>query len=192
MKQPITGDDYRRAAKRLDCEAAAIEAVASVESSGSGFNPDDSPKTLFEGHVFHRLTQGRFDTSHPTLSYPKLTREWYGRTWQDEAYRLDQAIAIDQTAALMSTSWGKFQIMGFNHGACGFTTVHAFVEAMRESEARHLDAFVGFILSRGLADELRERRWADFARSYNGTGYKANRYDEKMAAAYSLAVHNQQ
>lgn len=189
MKDPITGNDYARAAQRLGCSPAAIEAVASVESKGAGFNPDESPKTLFEGHVFHRLTGGRFDVSHPTLSFAKWTRDYYGRTWQDEQYRLEQATTLDHAAALMSASWGKFQIMGFNHGACGFTSIEAFVEAMCESEARHLEAFVGFIESNGLADELRDKRWADFARTYNGPGYKANRYDEKMAAAYKLAAH---
>lgn len=189
MKPPITGKDYDRAAARLGCHPAVIEAVASVESSGSGFNPDESPKTLFEGHVFHRLTGGRFDASNPTLSYPKWTSEFYGRTWQDEAYRLEHAVALDANAALMATSWGKFQIMGFNHGACGFTTIDAFVGAMRESEARHLEAFVSFIESRGLADELRELRWADFARAFNGPGYATNHYDERMANAYKAAMH---
>lgn len=190
MKQPISGRDYVRAAARLGCEPEAIQAVAEVESSGAGFNPDDSPKTLFEGHVFHRLTGGRFDASHPTLSFPKWTREWYGRSWQDEQQRLAIAFMLDYPAAAMSASWGKFQIMGFNHGACGFARIEDFVEAMHESESRHLEAFVGFIESRGLADELRDKRWADFAAAFNGPGFKLNRYDEKMAKAYALAVHN--
>jgi hypothetical protein len=188
-KPPITGDDYVRAAARLGCHPAAIEAVAAVESSGSGFNPDDSCKTLFEGHIFHRFTGGRFDKTHTTLSFPTATREWYGRTWQDEQTRLEIAMALDETAAMLSASWGRFQIMGFNHGACGYATVQDFVAAMRDSEAKQLEAFVGFIESRHLADELRDCRWADFARLYNGPGYKANRYDEKMANAYRTALH---
>lgn len=187
MKPPITGDDYARAAAALGCEPAALEAVAQVESAGSGFFPDDTPKTLFEGHVFHRLTGGRFSASNPTLSYPKWTREWYGRDWKDEQYRLKVARTLDERAALMSASWGRFQIMGFNHGACGFASVEDFVQAMAESEARQLDAFVAFIESRHLADELRDKRWADFARLYNGPGYAANRYDQKMATAYRYA-----
>lgn len=189
MKPPITGTDYERAAQRLGCSPAAIEAVASVESRGDGFNPDDSPKTLFEGHVFHRYTRGIFDASHPTLSHPKWTREHYGRDWHDEQVRLKTAMSLDWVAAVMSASWGKFQIMGFNHAVCGFTEIEDFVDAMQESEARHLEAFVGFIETNRLDDELRELRWADFARTYNGPGYKANRYDEKMANAYKAALH---
>lgn len=190
MKETISGKDYDRAAARLGCLPAAVEAVAVVESSGAGFNPDESPKTLFEGHVFHRLTKGRYDAISPTLSYPKWTREFYGRTWQDEQFRLEQAKALDRTAALMSASWGKFQIMGFNFGACGFTSVDEFAEAMAVDERRHLEAFIGFIESYGLADEMRDRRWAEFARTYNGPDYAVNHYDEKLEKAFKLAMHN--
>lgn len=189
MKLTLNGTDFDRASSRLCCERAAIEAVAIVEAPGGGFNPDESPKTLFEGHHFHRLTAGRFDTTHPTLSFPKWTREHYGRTWQDEAYRLKSAISLDAAAALMATSWGRFQIMGFNHGACGYTSIEAFVEAMKDSEAKQLDAFVSFIESQHLADELRDRRWADFARHYNGPDFAENHYDTKMAIAYKQARH---
>lgn len=187
MKPPITGTDYARAAARLGCEPEAIEAVAAVESRGAGFNPDDSPKTLFEGHIFHRLTKGIFDSSYPTLSYPKWTLEHYGRTWQDEQYRLARAIELDKRAAMMSASWGKFQLMGFNHGACGFLSIEDFVAAMRESEVRHLEAFVGFIESNNLVDELQRKDFPGFARVFNGPGYAKNHYDTKMATAYVAA-----
>jgi hypothetical protein len=188
MKPPITGDDYRRAALELGCATAAIAAVAQVESSGSGFNEDDSPKTLFEGHHFHRLTDGRYGSSHPTLSYPKWTREFYGRSWVDEKQRLESAKNLDFKAALLATSWGRFQIMGFNYALCGYVSVFDFVKDMSTSETKQLDAFVQFIEHRGLADELRDLRWADFARLYNGAGYAANRYDEKLARAYELSL----
>jgi hypothetical protein len=37
----------------------------------------------------------------------------------------------------------------------------------------------------GLVDELRRNDWAGFARGYNGPGYADNRYDTKLASAYS-------
>lgn len=188
MQKPLIGrNDIIDAAQVLGCEPAAVQAVAIVEAAGAGFNPDDSPKSLFEGHHFHRLTKGRFAAANPTLSFPKWTREHYGRTWQDEQYRLEHARKLDDTAALLATSFGKFQIMGFNHAACGFRTVQDFHAAMCESEVQHLAAFVQFIVARGLADEMRDGRWADFARSYNGPGYAANRYDTKLAQAYAAA-----
>jgi N-acetylmuramidase len=181
----LTDEDYARAAARIGCDEAAVRAVARVESRGSGFNPDGSAVTLFEGHKFHRFTAGRFSASHPTISYPRWTREHYGKDWRQEQERLLLAISLDRDAALKSASWGRFQIMGFNHGACGFADVEAFVDAMRESEGRQLDAFVELIEEWGLADELRDHRWADFARKYNGPAYAENRYDSKLAQAWS-------
>jgi hypothetical protein len=35
------------------------------------------------------------------------------------------------------------------------------------------------------ADALRQRDWAAFARGYNGPGYRANRYDAKLAQAFA-------
>ena len=189
MKQPLNTEDFNRAAARLGCLPAAIEAVASVESRDSGFNPDDSPKTLFEGHVFHRLTHGRFASMNPTLSYPKWSREFYGRRWQDEAARLRAACQLDNDAALMSTSWGKFQIMGFNFAAAGFSTLSAFVDAMRASEAAQLDAFVTLIQTWEIDDELRDRRWERFALVYNGPKQAENHYSDKMARAFALSMH---
>lgn len=188
MKLPITGDDLRRAALRLGCSTAAIAAVAEVESKDGGFNPDETPKTLFEGHQFHRLTNGRFDASHPTLSFEKWTREFYGRSWQDEQARLDRAKNLDFKAALLATSWGRFQIMGFNYALCGYVSVLDFVDDMGKSESKQLAAFVEFIEHRNMADELRDLRWADFARLYNGPDFAKNGYDQKLARAYTLAL----
>jgi hypothetical protein len=183
----INAEDIGRAADKLGCDQAAVRAVLAVESRGRGFNPDGSVVTLFEGHKFHRFTDGRFDLSHPDLSYPTWSRQWYG-DWEHEQDRLARATALDREAALKSASWGLFQIMGFNHGACGFLTVEGFVQAMRESEGRQLDAFVDLIEEWGLADEMRDRRWRDFARKYNGPAYAVNKYDVKLAAAWRKAA----
>ncbi|MEE8298899.1 MAG: N-acetylmuramidase domain-containing protein [Thermodesulfobacteriota bacterium] len=32
---------------------------------------------------------------------------------------------------------------------------------------------------------LKKRDWANFARRYNGPGYKKNKYDEKLERAYN-------
>lgn len=182
--ESLTEADFERAAVRLDCEVAAIKAVAKVESPKGPFNPDGSPTTLFEGHHFSRLTNHQYDLSHPDISYPRWNRQWYGRTWRAEQDRLRRAMRLSFKAALMSASWGMFQVMGFNYGVAGFLNVYDFAEAMRESAGRQLEAFVSYIEHTGLSDELRDHRWADFARLYNGPGYALNKYDVKIAAAY--------
>jgi hypothetical protein len=183
----LTREDFIDDAQKIGCDVEAVMAVAAVESKGGGFDPEGFPKTLFEGHWFHRLTKGKFSQSHPTLSFPKWTRVHYGKTWQEEKARLAEAIKLDRTAALMSASWGMFQIMGFNHTICGFKTVQQFVNEMCKSEDAQLAIFTNYIINAGLADELRDHRWADFARLYNGPEFAVNKYDQKLAAAHTKA-----
>jgi hypothetical protein len=183
-----TNEDYKRVAEQLKCEPAAVAAVAAVESAGSGFDPEGFPKTLFEGHWFYKLTNGKYAQSHPDLCYPKWTKQFYGKTWREEKDRLNRAIALDRNAALMSASWGSFQIMGYNFAKCGYKTVQQFVNDMCKSDGAQLDAFAEFVHESGMADELQDKRWADFARLYNGPGYAQNSYDKKLAAAYAKAL----
>jgi ferritin len=97
---------------------------------------------------------------------------------------MDWARRFDEDAALLATSWGKFQVMGFNFLAAGFRTVSDFVQAQYENELQHLMAFLGYVKFNGIDDELRRHDWVNFARLYDGAGYKINKYDEKLAAAY--------
>lgn len=185
-----------RAARQLDCEVAVIRAVAEVEAPGGGFLADGSVKVLFEGHVFWKYTRypERFAASHPSLCYPKWTKAHYARgaTADDrglrELHRLAQAMLLDRNAALMSASYGKFQIMGFNHLKCMYPDVELFYQAMRRDEASHLDAFCHFIKSAGLVGVLRRREWAVFAKRYNGPAFADNDYDGKLARAYKRLI----
>lgn len=171
-----------RAAQRLGCEVAAIQAVIAVESAGAGFYLDGRPKVLFESHVFSRLTGGRYDASHPTLSTAAPKRSLYNL---EQYARIYQALQLDAEAALQSASWGLFQIMGFNWKACGEKSLHGFVLAMHHNEDAHLALFAEFVADRGLDHDLQRKNWAAFARGYNGPGYAANDYDSKLARAYA-------
>jgi len=175
--------DFERAARTLQCEIAGIKAVAEVESRGDGFLASGRPKILFEAHVFSRRTQHKYDGTHSDISSPRWNRALY-KGGEQEYERLEKAMALSTQAALESASWGRFQIMGFNHQHAGFASVETFVNAMFESEARHLDAFISFLQATGLTAALREKRWADFARGYNGEGFAENQYDVKLKAAY--------
>ncbi len=180
----LTEADIQRAAAALGCEPAAVHAVAEVEAGGrSGFLDDRRPKILFESHWFHKLTGGRHDAAHPGISTPQWVRNYKGGAAEYE--RLAEAIALDREAALKSASWGMFQILGLNHKEARFDTVESYVGAQTASEGAQLDVFVAFVKSKNLSDKLRARDWAGFAQVYNGPGYRENRYDEKMAAAYA-------
>ena len=183
----ITRQDQVRAAEKLGVDVAVIKAVTAVEARGSGFiRNTDLPAILFEGHWFHRFTRGKHANHHPHLSYPQWTKKYY-KGGRGEYDRLIEAIGIsdDPDPALKSASWGLFQIMGFNHA-----DVRDFVNEMAVSEGAQLDAFVSFVAAQpAMADHLREKRWADFARRYNGPGYAQNKYDIKLAAEFTRARH---
>lgn len=175
--------DFQKAAKELNCEVAAIRAVAEVESLDGGFLPDGRPKILFERHVFHKRTHGIYSALHPDISNSKPGG--YGSQGANQHVRLGKASGLNRIAALQSASWGMFQIMGYHWHVLGYKTLQEFINAMYESESKQLEAFVRFIKVNNLADELRNKQWAKFARAYNGPNYAKNKYDTKMATAYN-------
>lgn len=183
----ITDAKWTALAETLQVEKAVLQAVAEVESGGAGFLAlaPPKPKVLFEGHYFHRLTGGRFDATHPTLSFPKWTRKHYAKTGVGEWARLEEAIGLDRPAALQSASWGAFQIMGANYAQAGFSDVDAFAAAQSTSAEAQLECFTRFIARRWYLAPLRNKDWALFAERYNGPAYAHNQYDTKLARAYA-------
>ena len=181
-KLTLTQQDYINAGKEYDLDPALILAVAEIESRGSGFLASGEPVILFERHIFHRLTQGRYSARYPGIS--NRTPGGYGASSSQHG-RLQEAVALDRDAALQSSSWGKFQVMGFNGKVCGYKNLQDFINAAYRSEKDHLDMFLGYCEGNNLLRHLRAHNWAAFARGYNGPGYAKNRYDIKLAAAYS-------
>src|ERR1044072_6990086 len=182
LAQALNENDYKQAAELLQCEVAAIKAVAEVESSGGGFLPDGRPKILFERHKFHKFTGGAFAAKHPDIS--RKSPGGYGAGGAHQWDRFNEAFALNPTAAIKSCSWGKFQTMGFNFELCGFATLEDFHAAMLKSEGEQLKAFCNFITSSKLAGALRNHKWATFASGYNGKNFRINKYDTKLAAAF--------
>jgi hypothetical protein len=179
-----TEADYLRFAQILGIDAATIRAVMEVETGpGSGFLPDGRMKILFERHVFHQLTHGRYAESHPDVSSP--TAGGYGASGDAQYNRVAEAFALDPDAALQATSWGRLQIMGMQYKSLGYGTVGEFVRFMSQNDANQLEAgFIGFIRTWGLDKPLQNRDWAGFARRYNGPNYTANGYEARLSEAY--------
>lgn len=196
--KPVLGlADFQRSAIALAIVPAGVRAVCIVEAPNGGFDAAGQPRILFEGHVFHRLTGGRFDKSHPTLSFPKWTRAHYAKGANADARnagehaRLASATALARSAALMSASWGKFQILGENYLAAGHDSLQSFINAMYEGEPEHLDAFVSFVQhDRGgrvwaaLKLAVKTGNWVPFAELYNGPRQMENAYSTKLSIAF--------
>lgn len=186
------------AAKRLDVLLASVYAVNEVESAGAGFLPNGKPKILFERHQMYRqlCTPRHPDDDVAALKrhadelaaqYPSLINPTPGgyAGGVAEHQRLAQARLIDDTAALESASWGAFQVMGYHATRLGYESVQTFAEAMASGEPAQLDAFVRFIeADPALLKALKARKWADFAKIYNGPAYARNLYDVKLQRAF--------
>jgi hypothetical protein len=174
--------NYNIAAKLLGVEIAAIKAVAEVESSGAAFDEYGRPRILFERHYFHRLTAGKYDAKNPNISNKK--NGGYGK-FSAQYKKLERAFDLSPDAALRSASWGRFQIMGDNYKAAGFSSAGKFVLALTKSESAHLKAFSTFVGNNTkMLSALSKKDWGAFARIYNGPRYKDNNYDTKLKSAY--------
>jgi len=181
---PLSAADFQTAAQVLGCDAGAIKAVCAVEASGVGFASGE-PTILFEGHIFSKLTGHRYDAANPSFSYAVWDKSKYPPTQAGRYQQLFSAAALDPDAAFQSASFGMFQILGENYKMCGYADPLQFVMAMALTEGAQLQAFIGFVKARGLATALRNHDWATFAKGYNGTAYRQNQYDTKLANAYA-------
>ena len=154
-----------------------------------------NPKILFEGHVFWQQLKNRgvnpdslLNSSNKNVLYKKWTKSFY-QGGEKEYDRLNEAIAIKadpkiKEAALASASWGCFQIMGYHAVSLGYASVQDFVDKMYLHEREHLKAFGKFLEVNNIITFLRNKNWAKVAEKYNGSGYRTNKYDEKLQKAY--------
>ena len=179
----MSADQITGLAGSLGVEAATVRALIQVESAGAGFGPDGRPLIMFEPGWFREGTGGRFDASHPALSPAPGARVTLGRTQAERWATLEQAFALDATAALSATSWGVLQIPGRYFAACGYGSVQEMVTDVSRSETRQLAAFERYLRSQGLVDELQRRDWAGFARAYEGEA-GAGQYATALERAY--------
>lgn len=184
----LTHADIADAAALLEVPISCVMAVNEVESIGHGYLDDGRTKILFERHVmYQRLKLAGHDADALAAQYPNIINPQRGgyAGGAAEHARLKTAIGIDRTCALESASWGLFQIMGYHWQALDYDSADDFVACMDAGEAEQLISFVRFIKADpALHVALQNRKWAEFARRYNGPAYKDNLYDVKLARAY--------
>ena len=201
MHLNIDKDLVLKAATKLNIEPCTIVAVATVEAVKGGFLPDGRPVILFEPHWFYKNIRNNTPliSNDLYLQYPNLMTKSYNETLQKKMYRnqggasaytnyLDPAIKIHKEQALMSCSWGAFQIMGFNYKLCGFSNVFDFVAAQEDSDSSQVESFITFLANTGYHKYLKNKDFAGFAYKYNGSEYKTNNYDTKMLDAYNDCI----
>ncbi|MDX2238315.1 MAG: N-acetylmuramidase domain-containing protein [Hyphomonadaceae bacterium] len=154
--------------------------------AAAGYGPDGSILILFEPAVFSRLTAGRYDRTHPTISAAQWQPHQYPRTQSARWAQLTAAYALDPEAAVSATSWGAFQLLGMNYRGAGFGSATEFVAAITRTEAANVRAFMDYIQSIGALDELQRLDWDGFAYRYYGpTRASQTRIATKFAEHYA-------
>lgn len=200
--------DFLTAATKLNCDVNVIKAVAIVESSvHGGFITDTTsdgipihvPTLLYERHWFNKLTDRKHEylamqinKVNYFLAHPK--GGGYGPV-SIQHKKLAAAVKINRNAALMSCSWGLFQLMGFNFVKCGYSTLQSFINGMFSGVDQHLYGFVNLILNEDkkvqdkngktwtLLEAIRKKNFPMFKILYNGP--KDNGYEFKMEKEFN-------
>lgn len=197
-QEPETGDPFdvlAREAPRYGIEPRVARAVMEVEAGGKPFGSDGKVIIRFEPHVFvRRLAQKRRqDVSQmPVVLNPGMAHVDDGRSRHGgqpaEWETLGRAREIDDDVALLATSFGLGQIMGFNHKIAGYDSPQAMLVAFSSSAREQVLGMLRFIAgSPRLLSALKARDFPRFVAGYNGApiGSSGNdRYVSRMRSAY--------
>ena len=181
-----------RAADGAGIKRAALLALVETETAGKPFEDDGrTPALLYERHVAW-LEAGKVSQKLRAafavagLAIMKWSRATQYKDQRNSSSRLaliGKARAINAEVANRSASWGLPQIMGFNAEGIGFETATHMVAYMTADLDAQIDVLVRNLRKMNLIAALNRGDWVRVARTYNGPGYAANRYDVKLADA---------
>jgi hypothetical protein len=183
-----------KTAKSIGVEPAALLAVAEVESAGVPFwnvNGKERPAIRFEGHYFYKKLKGAKlkQAVAAGLASPKAGAVANPKSYTARYELFERAMKIDAKAAIESTSWGIGQVMGDHWKKLGYASAQDLMGVAYSGVEGQVEIMAKFIQKFNLADELKAKKWAAFAKGYNGPAYRKNRYDTKMANAYKKWLH---
>jgi hypothetical protein len=187
--EAIGDRDIAMLADEMGVHPADLEAISEVESRGFGWFSDGRIKILFEKHWFYKLVA-------PAKRATAVRRGLARKDWispKNGGYKeqpnansryniLAAAIEIDEEAAYQSISMGKYQIMGFNHGICGFISAKQMFVRFCDTEREQLRAFANFLRGKGLVGAVRDRDFERVEEVYNGGGLNGA-YAKRMKKA---------
>lgn len=183
--------------KQLD--VACTLAVLCVESSGKGFEQNNSDKMIirFENHKFwkywgkHNPQQYR---QHFRYSDKKV---WLKHQWRIQAQGewqsfhghqssewqvFEFARQLDEKAAMLSISMGAPQIMGFHFERIGYQSITEMFDAFASGIQGQINGLFDFLSPR-MMQYLQDLDFEAFAGMYNGKGQKQI-YGEKIRRHY--------
>lgn len=173
----IIQQDLVDTAKVLNIEVEIMMAIAKQESHGGGFFRNGKPKILFERHkMYQHLRDEGHNPKELEKLHPNIVNHkpgGYGPS-STQHQRLEEARKLDEEAAIMSASWGRFQIMGETYKYL-YDTPQELEKAMNASEKQQLKYFAAFVRKKAggrLLIALRNKRWETVATLYNGDNWR--------------------
>ena len=181
--------DLERMAVEKNLPAAMLKAIRYVEGKSDGFLPDGRCLILFERHKFYKylgLAKGSAYASQVARTDPDICNAKAGGYQGNSAEhdRLERAKKYDRDAALMSASWGMYQIMGFNYRSAGYNDLNTFIGEMMASEDYHMKAVINFIYNNpNLLNAVKNKDCARTAFYFYGSGYTKYNYDVRLQEA---------
>ncbi|KXI30224.1 N-acetylmuramidase domain-containing protein [Paraglaciecola hydrolytica] len=184
--------------KQLDVACAL--AVLCVESSGKGFEQNNSDKMIirFENHKFwtfwgknnaqqfrqhFQYNNDKVWTEHQWRSEPLGEWQSFHGNQSAEWQVFEFACQLDSKAAMLSISMGAPQIMGFHFERIGYQSVEEMFKAFSTSIQGQINGLFDFF-SPTMLRYLQEMAFTDFAGMYNGKGQK-QLYGNKIQQHYT-------
>jgi len=208
---------FQSCADELKVDVNMLKAFADVESGHWGGFRNlteggiDNLTILYERHVFHRLTQGKYDTvsrvnikgrvytlssaiagGYGPVSIQHEKRKLAGGLGNREDLKYyGHSLVFDYhgtkhpvtECADMACSWGLFQIMGYHYTRLGFKTIYEFIQFLFADIDNHLITLQRFIQTDDkLLLAIQNRQFKVIAETYNGKNQKG--YDNHLKEAY--------
>lgn len=173
----LTKQQITEIAASIGVDYASLMAFISIESGGIGFASDTGKIIIqFEPAWFKKKAPYAPSGAWTVNGVERQSKEWIA---------FNDAFAKNPTAALLSTSIGMMQVMGFNYYTCGYHTVNEMWDDFKKGEYQQVQGAAKFIKNTpALWNALKAKNWAKVAYYYNGASYAMNKYDVKLAAAY--------
>lgn len=195
-ENPVVRDACRKKGLLLP----AAWAVLCVESAGEAFGPSGRIMIRFEAHKFKKYLPRSlgsvfadyfcFDSDKPWTrqkfrKHRSSEFQSFHGSQEKEWIAFDWAREIHEESAYMSISMGAPQIMGFNFGQIGYRSAKDMFDGFQTEEGQ-IEGFFDF-LSTPMVLALRENRFVDFARLYNGSGQK-ERYGKWIREYFEVGL----
>lgn len=176
----LTKQQIKEIAEAGGLTYAQLMAFIEVESGGKGFI-NGKIVIQFEPAWFKKYAPFAPSGKWSINKVENQTKEWIA---------FNDAFAKNKTAAMMSTSIGLGQIMGFHYGRLGYSSVGEMWDDFKKGEYQQVQGIVKFIKTDlKLYNALRNQNWHLVATYYNGGGYKelAKKYGREP---YNISMEN--